>query len=88
MQCAVALSLQSCTLDLCLVPEQGLGMLTGKYDAKTGRLPKGPRSVLFRQILPGIEPLLGAMRAIADERGKTASQVGPSGRLHGRNTPS
>ncbi len=54
---------------------QGLGMLTGKYDAKAGKLPKGPRGLLFRQILPGMQPLLGAMQAIADERGKSVSQV-------------
>ncbi|KAK9918860.1 hypothetical protein WJX75_007596 [Coccomyxa subellipsoidea] len=53
----------------------GLGMLTGKYSA-TGQLPKGPRGLLFRQILPGIQPLLGAMQAIAEERTKSSvSQV-------------
>ncbi|EIE24793.1 Aldo/keto reductase [Coccomyxa subellipsoidea C-169] len=52
----------------------GLGMLTGKYSA-TGRLPKGPRGLLFRQILPGIQPLLNTMQAIADERNKSVSQV-------------
>ncbi len=46
----------------------GLGMLTGKYDVSSGRLPKGPRGLLFRQILPGLEPLLGTMDAIAKER--------------------
>jgi hypothetical protein len=50
-------------------------MLTGKYSA-TGQLPKGPRGLLFRQILPGIQPLLGAMQAIAEERTKSSvSQV-------------
>lgn len=49
-------------------------MLTGKYSA-TGQLPKGPRGLLFRQILPGIQPLLGAMQAIAEERTKSVSQV-------------
>jgi pyridoxine 4-dehydrogenase len=53
-------------------------MLTGKYDARSGKLPKGPRSLLFRQILPGIQPLLSTMQAVADERGKTVSQVGSS----------
>ena len=52
-------------------------MLTGKYDAKTGKLPKGPRGLLFRQILPGLEPLLSLMQAIAKDRRKSVSQVGP-----------
>ncbi|KAG2547848.1 pyridoxal reductase, chloroplastic-like isoform X3 [Panicum virgatum] len=51
----------------------GLGMLTGKYDASN--LPKGPRSVLFRQILPGLESLLSCLRRIAEKKGKTMSQV-------------
>jgi hypothetical protein len=54
---------------------QGLGMLTGKYDAKTGKLPKGVRGLLFRQILPGLEPLLSLMQTIAKERRKSVSQV-------------
>lgn len=50
------------------------GMLTGKYEV--GRaLPAGPRALLFRQILPGLEPLLAELRAVADARGKTPSQV-------------
>lgn len=53
----------------------GLGMLTGKYDLSAGRLPQGPRGILFRQILPGLEPLLGTMEAIAQERRKSVSQV-------------
>ncbi|OEL30012.1 Pyridoxal reductase, chloroplastic [Dichanthelium oligosanthes] len=51
----------------------GLGMLTGKYDASN--LPKGPRSVLFRQILPGLDSLLSCLRRIAEKKGKTMSQV-------------
>jgi len=51
----------------------GLGMLTGKYDAKN--LPAGPRGLLFRQVLPGIEPLTDLMRQIAASRNKTVSQV-------------
>ncbi|KAK8935674.1 hypothetical protein KSP39_PZI013067 [Platanthera zijinensis] len=51
----------------------GLGMLTGKY--LPSKLPDGPRSILFRQILPGLGPLLGALRAIAERREKTMSQV-------------
>ena len=49
------------------------GMLTGKYS--TEQLPRGPRALLFRQILPGIEPLLDLMRQIAVERRKTVSQA-------------
>ncbi|KAF3321377.1 pyridoxal reductase [Carex littledalei] len=51
----------------------GLGMLTGKYTAST--LPSGPRGLLFRQILPGLESLLFSLRRIAQARGKTMSQV-------------
>ena len=53
----------------------GLGMLTGKYSVSAGVLPKGPRGALFRQILPGLEPLLGTMEAIARDRSKSVSQV-------------
>ncbi|KAJ4803506.1 NAD(P)-linked oxidoreductase superfamily protein [Rhynchospora pubera] len=51
----------------------GLGMLTGKYNTST--LPSGPRALLFRQILPGLAPLLSFLRRIAQARGKTMSQV-------------
>ncbi|XP_006662512.1 pyridoxal reductase, chloroplastic [Oryza brachyantha] len=51
----------------------GLGMLTGKYT--TSNLPSGPRSVLFRQILPGLESLLNCLKSIAERKGKTMSQV-------------
>ncbi|KAJ3690322.1 hypothetical protein LUZ61_019486 [Rhynchospora tenuis] len=51
----------------------GLGMLTGKYNTST--LPRGPRALLFRQILPGLAPLLSLLRRIAQARGKTMSQV-------------
>uniref|UniRef100_A0A803L2D9 NADP-dependent oxidoreductase domain-containing protein n=1 Tax=Chenopodium quinoa TaxID=63459 RepID=A0A803L2D9_CHEQI len=50
----------------------GLGMLTGKYTLSN--LPSGPRSLLFRQILPGLEPLLHCLNAIASRRQKTMSQ--------------
>jgi len=46
----------------------GLGLLTGKYDADADNLPAGPRSLLFRQILPGLAPLISEMRKIADAR--------------------
>lgn len=51
-----------------------LGMLSGKYDKDT--LPEGPRSALFRQILPGAQPLLQVMQEVAAARGKTVAQVG------------
>ncbi|KAJ7959405.1 Pyridoxal reductase [Quillaja saponaria] len=51
----------------------GLGMLTGKYSAS--QLPSGPRGLLFRQILPGLEPLLISLREIAQRRHKTIAQV-------------
>ncbi|KAK9277394.1 hypothetical protein L1049_006937 [Liquidambar formosana] len=46
----------------------GLGMLTGKYTPS--KLPRGPRALLFRQILPGLEPLLSSLREIAQRRRK------------------
>ncbi|KAI5657572.1 hypothetical protein M9H77_26365 [Catharanthus roseus] len=51
----------------------GLGMLTGKYSPS--RLPRGPRGLLFRQILPGLEPLLSSLKTIAKKRGKTMPKV-------------
>ncbi|KAG2299253.1 hypothetical protein Bca52824_035725 [Brassica carinata] len=42
-----------------LLSPLGLGMLTGKYSSS--KLPTGPRSLLFGQILPGLEPLLVAI---------------------------
>ncbi|KAM7463638.1 hypothetical protein LguiA_031759 [Lonicera macranthoides] len=51
----------------------GLGMLTGKYTPSN--LPSGPRGLLFRQIIPGLEPLLNSLREIAKKRGKTIPQV-------------
>ncbi|KAH0704484.1 hypothetical protein KY290_019833 [Solanum tuberosum] len=51
----------------------GLGMLTGKYTPSN--LPPGPRGLLFRQILPGLEPLLTSLREIAQRRRKTIPQV-------------
>ncbi|KAF5745666.1 pyridoxal reductase chloroplastic isoform X1 [Tripterygium wilfordii] len=51
----------------------GLGMLTGKYTAS--KLPRGPRALLFRRILPGLEPLLNSLREVAQRRSKTVSQV-------------
>eukprot|EP00271_Cylindrocystis_brebissonii_P006973 TRINITY_DN1999_c0_g1_i1.p1 TRINITY_DN1999_c0_g1~~TRINITY_DN1999_c0_g1_i1.p1 ORF type:complete len:400 (-),score=60.30 TRINITY_DN1999_c0_g1_i1:510-1709(-) len=51
----------------------GLGMLTGKYSPTA--LPSGPRGLLFKQILPGMTPLLTAMQRISVKRKKTMSQV-------------
>ncbi|XP_060971068.1 pyridoxal reductase, chloroplastic-like isoform X2 [Cannabis sativa] len=51
----------------------GLGMLTGKYTSD--KLPRGPRSFLFRQILPGLEPLLSTLNDIALKRRKTVPQL-------------
>ncbi|OAY74214.1 Pyridoxal reductase, chloroplastic [Ananas comosus] len=51
----------------------GLGMLTGKYSVSN--LPRGPRALLFRQILPGLDPLLNTLQDIAQRRGKTMSQI-------------
>lgn len=52
----------------------GLGMLTGKYQP-SGPLPSGVRGLLFRQLLPGIQPLLGSLQAIAAERQMTMAQI-------------
>ncbi|KAM5557760.1 hypothetical protein ABKV19_024887 [Rosa sericea] len=51
----------------------GLGMLTGKYTPSN--LPSGPRGFLFKQILPGLEPLLRSLKEIAQKRNKTIPQV-------------
>ncbi|XP_010520940.1 PREDICTED: pyridoxal reductase, chloroplastic [Tarenaya hassleriana] len=51
----------------------GLGMLSGKYSPS--KLPSGPRAFLFRRILPGLEPLLIALKEIAERREKTMPQV-------------
>jgi pyridoxine 4-dehydrogenase len=51
-----------------------LGLLTGKYTEK-GPFPKGIRGLLFRQLLPGIKPILACLGDIAQSRNKTMSQV-------------
>jgi pyridoxine 4-dehydrogenase len=48
--------------------------LTGKYSEK-GSLPKGIRGLLFRQLLPKIQPLLLCLQEIAESYQKTMSQV-------------
>jgi pyridoxine 4-dehydrogenase len=51
-----------------------LGLLTGKFSER-GPFPKGIRGLLFRQILPGIHPLLSCLREVAGANNKTMSQV-------------
>lgn len=51
-----------------------LGLLTGKYSAQ-GPFPPGLRGLLFRQLLPKIQPLLEVLGAIAAHRQKTSAQV-------------
>ena len=50
-----------------------LGLLTDKYSEDN--LPKGPRSILFREYLPSMRPLLGVLREIAKNKEKTVAQV-------------
>lgn len=50
-----------------------LGVLSDKYDLDN--LPKGPRGLLFKQLLPSIQPLLRTMREIAKNRGVSCSAV-------------
>ena len=53
-----------------------LGLLSGKYSlADPASLPRGPRGLLFKQVLPGLAPLTAALEAVAEERGKTVAQV-------------
>jgi pyridoxine 4-dehydrogenase len=52
----------------------GLGLLTGKY-SPSGPFPKGIRGLLFKQLLPGIQPLLAELTEIATAHQKTVSQV-------------
>ncbi len=51
-----------------------LGLLTGKYTQKSD-LPKGLRRFALGQILPGIQPLLSCLRAVAQEKEKTMAQI-------------
>jgi pyridoxine 4-dehydrogenase len=53
-----------------------LGVLTGKYSLEDpGSLPGGPRGYLFKQMLPGLNPLLSTLSEVAKTRKKTPSQV-------------
>ncbi len=51
-----------------------LGLLTGKYGPGQP-LPSGLRGWLFRRMLPGIQPVLDTLGAIAQSRDKTLAQV-------------
>jgi pyridoxine 4-dehydrogenase len=51
-----------------------LGLLTGKF-SENSAFPKGVRGILFRQLLPKIQPLLSCLREVAESRNKTMSQV-------------
>ncbi len=51
-----------------------LGLLTGKYSQKTD-LPKGLRRFALGKMLPSIQPLLGSLKAVAQEKEKTMAQV-------------
>lgn len=50
-----------------------LGLLTGQY--REGRLPSGPRGQLFKSLVPTIAPITAVLQAVAEERGKSMSQV-------------
>ena len=52
-----------------------LGLLTRKYDLDNLPRQGNPRRQLFRELLPGAQPLLGTLKAVAKEVGKTPSQV-------------
>lgn len=52
-----------------------LGLLSGKYNLDNLPRPGNPRRQLFRELLPGAKPLLATLQAVADDVGKTQSQV-------------
>ncbi|EED94662.1 aldo/keto reductase [Thalassiosira pseudonana CCMP1335] len=52
-----------------------LGLLSGKYNVDNLPKPGNPRRQLFRELLPGASPLLRTLKAVADDVGKTQSQV-------------
>lgn len=51
-----------------------LGLLTGKY-RQSDQLPKGLRGLLFRQLLPSAQDLLGSMEELARSYDKTPAQI-------------
>jgi pyridoxine 4-dehydrogenase len=52
-----------------------LGLLTGKYSLDNLPPPGNPRRQLFRELLPGAQPLLQSLEAVGTEYGKTQAQV-------------
>jgi len=75
-QAAVRAACADLGLGLIAYSPLALGLLSGKYSVEDpGSLPGGPRGLLFRQILPGLVPLLAELRAVAAARNKTPSQV-------------
>lgn len=52
-----------------------LGLLSGKYDLDNLPPQGNPRRQLFRELLPGAQPLLGTLKAVAKEYNKSPSQV-------------
>jgi len=56
-----------------------LGLLSGRFSgdeaSDLANLPAGPRGVLFKQILPGLKPLLTTLNSVAATRRKTVAQV-------------
>lgn len=52
-----------------------LGLLTGKYTLDNLPRPGNPRRQLFRELLPGAQELLNTLEVLANDYGKTQSQV-------------
>jgi pyridoxine 4-dehydrogenase len=52
-----------------------LGLLTGKYNLDNLPRQGNPRRQLFRELLPGAQDLLKTLNAVADEYGKSQTQV-------------
>lgn len=52
-----------------------LGLLTGKYNLDNLPRSGNPRRQLFKELLPGAQPLLNTLAAIAKDVDKTQSQV-------------
>ncbi len=50
-----------------------LGVLSGKYSKE--KLPSGPRSILFKELLPSLAPLLGTLDEVATSRDVSMSAV-------------
>ena len=52
-----------------------LGLLTGKYTLDNLPRQGNPRRQLFKELLPGSQDLLKTLNAVADEYGKSQTQV-------------